>query len=479
MNSNTNSNNAPVAAPAPAPKVKKPMTAAMIEVNEQRLAAWEELKAINPKATWINATRIVSYRRPGKTQNRGKEAELLQRLRNTRPANNNATPVPAKTVRKKKLAFANNVAATGVKTASRRNRARNILIARLQQYGKKPKMINISTLAGLLGKTNANTNRNVENRFLEQVDRAAAAAVEAAAAAEAEKVAKKAAKEAERAAKKAAAEVERTTKKAEKAAATAATRVARATSSNTNHAQAEANLRERLLKYEKKPSEALIKKLVALRHKGKNTSQFFSNLNNAGEAALAKKASAVAEKAAAAAEKAAAANAAKAAKAAAKTAKAVALTSAERANKTSRNNAHAQGILATRMSQYGMDPRKANIKTLAKLLAKGKNTTAFFASLNRVGAERTARRNAKTAAKANKNAAAATAKAAKTAAKAERNAIAAEKKTAITAAKQQAKNARKTLKKNKNPYTGPANNYKPQISEENQARLNALLRNSE
>jgi len=50
------------------PKVKKPMNPAEKERNERRKAAFAELRALNPKARWTNASKLVSFRNAGKTE---------------------------------------------------------------------------------------------------------------------------------------------------------------------------------------------------------------------------------------------------------------------------------------------------------------------------------------------------------------------------------------------------------------------------
>jgi len=205
MNSNSNSNNsveAVMAAPVAQPKKeKRPMSQVERERNERRKAAFAELRALNPKAKWTNASKLVSFRNKGKNTNAN---ALLRNVRNSvnvagvaaAAAATVANKPVAATVKKakKEVAFAALKAANTAVTRNNKNRSRNAvktnLTARMSVHGKKPSAILIQKLLGLRRAGKNNT------EFLAEVDRVAAAA----AAAEAAKVVRRE----ERAAKKAA-----------------------------------------------------------------------------------------------------------------------------------------------------------------------------------------------------------------------------------------------------------------------------------
>jgi len=73
------------AAPIAPVAIKRPMTDAERERNERRKAAFVELRGINPKAKWTNASKLVAFRN---RKNANGERALLNTIRNSKPANN-------------------------------------------------------------------------------------------------------------------------------------------------------------------------------------------------------------------------------------------------------------------------------------------------------------------------------------------------------------------------------------------------------
>ena len=73
------------AAPIAPVAIKRPMTDAERERNERRKAAFVELRGINPKAKWTNASKLVAFRN---RKDANGERALLNTIRNSKPANN-------------------------------------------------------------------------------------------------------------------------------------------------------------------------------------------------------------------------------------------------------------------------------------------------------------------------------------------------------------------------------------------------------
>jgi hypothetical protein len=120
----------------PQPKVKRNMTNAERERNERRKAAFAEIRAINPKAKWTNASKLVSYRNKGNT---AKERELLASIGNPQPV--------------KKFT---------------RNNAKESLLRVMRKYNLKPSGSLIQKFLGLHRKGMNNT------EFLREVNRKSA-----------------------------------------------------------------------------------------------------------------------------------------------------------------------------------------------------------------------------------------------------------------------------------------------------------------
>jgi len=266
--------NAPLAAVINAPKKeKKPMSEAEKERNERRKAAFEELKAINPKVKWTNASKLVSYRNKG---NSASEQGLLEEIADAAAAAGNAAavnaglngkaPGPAAAKAEKK------VVATAAKTAKKANgnaakaaakaaekearlvikqKAKNNLTVAMRNWGAKPTGPEIQTLYGrrLKGEANANFFNKLRNaRTVGRKNRNAA------------KTIKKAMTKEEKAAAKAAA------KNAEKARRQALKQ------------KVKNNLTVRMRNYGKKPTAINIQTLYARRLRGNNNANFFNKL---------------------------------------------------------------------------------------------------------------------------------------------------------------------------------------------------------
>jgi hypothetical protein len=261
--------NPPLAAVINAPKKeKKPMSEAEKERNERRKAAFEELKAINPKAKWTNASKLVSYRNKG---NSASEQGLLDQIADAAAAAGNAAavnagvngkaPGPAAAKAEKK------VVATAAKTAKKANgnaakaaaqaaekearlvikqKAKNNLTVAMRNYGK-PSAVNIQTLYGrrLKGMVNGNFFNKLRNaRTVGRKNRNGAKTVKKAMT----KEEKEAAKNAERARRQALKQ------------------------------KVKNNLTLRMRNYGKKPSAINIQTLYARRLRGNNNANFFNKL---------------------------------------------------------------------------------------------------------------------------------------------------------------------------------------------------------
>ena len=196
-------------------KAPRPMNPAEVERNKRRKEAFAEIRALNPKAKWTNASKLVSFRNKGKSAN---AEDLLRSIRNSVNAAGVAVATAAAvankpaaaTVKKakKEVAFAALNAAKNAVTRNNRNKSRNAvktnLTSRMSVHGKKPSAILIQQLLGLRRAGKNNT------AFLAEVDRVAAAAAAEAAA--------KTIRREEKAAKKAEKNATKTARNARKAA---------------------------------------------------------------------------------------------------------------------------------------------------------------------------------------------------------------------------------------------------------------------
>ena len=74
------------------PKVKRAMNPQELERNERRKKAFEELKRINPKARWVDASKLVGYRNRG---DKNSEVALLKNIATKNSGTKKANAVPA------------------------------------------------------------------------------------------------------------------------------------------------------------------------------------------------------------------------------------------------------------------------------------------------------------------------------------------------------------------------------------------------
>lgn len=152
---------APVAV---APKVKRPMTSTEKERNERRKAAFAELKRMNPKAKWTNASKLISFRNKGNTE--GERAFMESILAPAEAAGNaaaaqavarNRNVEPA--VRAAQNSVLKNAAAAANKTAKKfsRNNAKASLMRVMSKYNLKPNAVLIQKFLSLhrQGKNNS------------------------------------------------------------------------------------------------------------------------------------------------------------------------------------------------------------------------------------------------------------------------------------------------------------------------------------
>jgi hypothetical protein len=146
---------------APLPKVKKPMNPAEVERNERRKAAWAELKALNPKAKWTDASKLVSFRNKG---NKASENAFIEAILN--PAEAAAEAV----VNNRPVTPAVLEATNGVERKFTRNNAKRSLERVMTKYDLKPSGSLIQKMLGL--------HRRGENNgpFLRELEQKTAAA---------------------------------------------------------------------------------------------------------------------------------------------------------------------------------------------------------------------------------------------------------------------------------------------------------------
>jgi len=159
-----------------APKVKRPMTNTEKERNERRKAAFAELKALNPKAKWTNASKLISFRNKGNTEGErafmesilvpaeaAGNAAAAQAVANNRPVEP-AVNAAQNTVLKNAAA-----AAHGVAKKFSRNNAKASLMRVMAKYNLKPSGALIQQLLGLHRKGKNN------GQFLAELNAKAAA----------------------------------------------------------------------------------------------------------------------------------------------------------------------------------------------------------------------------------------------------------------------------------------------------------------
>jgi len=167
----------PVQVVPEAPKLKRPMTNTEKERNERRKAAFAELKRMNPKAKWTNASKLISFRNKGNSEGErafmesilvpaeaagnAAAAQAVAKNRQVEPAVNAAQ----RDVLKKAAQTAKSVA----KKFSRNN-AKASLLRVMKKYDLKPSGAVIQQLLGLHRKGKNNT------EFLAELNAKSAAA---------------------------------------------------------------------------------------------------------------------------------------------------------------------------------------------------------------------------------------------------------------------------------------------------------------
>ena len=148
---------------APPPKVKRPMTNTEKERNQRRKTAFAELKELNPKAKWTNASKLISFRNRGNTEG---ERAFMESILVPAEAAGNAAAAQAVAMNKPVIEAVNvaqaNVfkeaaaAANGVAKKFSRNNAKASLMRVMAKYNLKPSGAIIQKLLGLhrMGKNN-------------------------------------------------------------------------------------------------------------------------------------------------------------------------------------------------------------------------------------------------------------------------------------------------------------------------------------
>ena len=101
----------------PKPKVKRPMNEKERERNERRKAALEELRKINPKAKWTNASKLVSQRNKGNNEGARNFLNTMKNSKTTKYKPKNITKNNTKNTsyKKRKAQVNENVARNGIK----------------------------------------------------------------------------------------------------------------------------------------------------------------------------------------------------------------------------------------------------------------------------------------------------------------------------------------------------------------------------
>lgn len=146
------------------PKVKRPMTNTEKERNERRKAAFAELKRMNPKAKWTNASKLISFRNKGNSE--GERAFMESILVPAEAAGNaaaadavaNNKPIEPAVNAAQRNVF-KNAAATARSVAKKfsRNNAKASLLRVMKKYELKPSGALIQQLLGLHRKGKNNT----------------------------------------------------------------------------------------------------------------------------------------------------------------------------------------------------------------------------------------------------------------------------------------------------------------------------------
>ena len=159
------------------PKVKRPMTNTERERNERRKAAFAELKKVNPKAKWTNASKLISFRNKGNTEG---ERAFLESILVPAEAAGNAAAAQAVAMNRPVAEAVNNAqvnvlrnaaaAANGVAKKFTRNNAKASLMRVMAKYNLKPSGSLIQQLLGLHRRGQNNT------QFLNELNAKAAAA---------------------------------------------------------------------------------------------------------------------------------------------------------------------------------------------------------------------------------------------------------------------------------------------------------------
>ena len=149
-------NRIPEYAPVMAPKVKRPMTNTEKERNQRRKAAFAELKAVNPKAKWTNASKLISFRNKGNSEG---ERAFMESILVPAEAAGNAAAAQAvannsnvtSAVNAAQNAVLNDAAAAanGVAKKFSRNNAKASLMRVMAKYNLKPSGALIQQLLGL------------------------------------------------------------------------------------------------------------------------------------------------------------------------------------------------------------------------------------------------------------------------------------------------------------------------------------------
>ena len=146
------------------PKVKRPMTNTEKERNERRKAAFAELKRMNPKAKWTNASKLISFRNKGNSEGERAFMESIlvpaEAAGNAAAANAMAKNRPIEpAVNAAQREVLKNAAQTAKSVAKKfsRNNAKASLLRVMKKYELKPSGALIQQLLGLHRKGKNNT----------------------------------------------------------------------------------------------------------------------------------------------------------------------------------------------------------------------------------------------------------------------------------------------------------------------------------
>ena len=154
----------PVQAVPEAPKFKRPMTNTEKERNERRKAAFAELKRMNPKAKWTNASKLISFRNKGNSEG---ERAFMESILVPAEAAGNAAAAQAVAKNKPVEAAVNAAQRDVLKKAAQtaksvakkfsRNNAKASLLRVMKKYDLKPSGALIQQLLSLHRKGKNNT----------------------------------------------------------------------------------------------------------------------------------------------------------------------------------------------------------------------------------------------------------------------------------------------------------------------------------